>query len=221
MPLSQPQELGIAAVTERISADDAFITVGGKPVPELPPGSRIGTCSARRKALILNIRPDLAVVPLRGNVDTRLKKLRDGECAGTILAVAGLMRLKKTGIITQYLSPPGYLPAPGQGCLALETRRDDMEAKAIAMAIHHQTSCICAMAERSFLKGLGGGCNLPLGAFAEMLNNKELSLRGSILSRDGKAFLDDEISGPLDKAVDLGAILAGRMIRSGALELIS
>jgi hydroxymethylbilane synthase len=220
MPLSQPAHLTIAAITERADPFDLLLSRDGGQLPDLPGGSRIGTSSARRTAQILSIRPDLCIVPLRGNVDTRLRKMKEGTCDAIVVAAAGLQRLRIKDMRAHRLAPPLFLPCPGQGSLSLEVREDDGEVIDMAHSLHHATTCVCITAERAFLKALGGGCRTPVGAYAELEDKDTIVLTGCVTSPGGGHTLRGETEGPAAAPSDTGSRLAKELIARGALDLI-
>jgi uroporphyrinogen-III synthase len=182
---------------------------------QLPPGALIGTSSARRTAQILALRPDLRIVPLRGNVDTRLRKAQSEEYDAVILAAAGITRLGRAGEITEYLSFDQVLPDPGQGALAVQIRSDDTELESLVTKLDHAATRAAVTAERSFLRGLGGGCRMPIGAYAEQRDGR-LFLRGVWASDPSPHMRRGEISGEPKDADALGQILAARLKRVDA-----
>ncbi len=212
MPLSQPAGLIVAAVTERVDPFDVLISRQGEQLPDLAPKARVGTCSARRAAQILNIRSDLLIVPMRGNIETRLRKLREEECEAIVIAAAGLQRLGMRDLKAQRLIPPTFLPSPGQGALALEVRKADEESIGMARTLNHQPTYTCVTAERVFLQGLGGGCRTAVGAYAELANSKILVLVGCLLSYDGRQALRGETEGPAANPAGIGMRLARDII---------
>ena len=186
MPMDFPEGLGIGAVLDRADVRDTFVTTTGKTLEELEPGSVVGTSSLRRELLIKEINPYVKIKILRGNVQTRLSKLRDGQYDGIILAAAGIERLgyeKEEGIYYQYLDPEVFLPAAGQGILAVESRTEDVEMAEILAAIHSEKAECLLMAERAFLKTIGGSCNAPAAALCKE-ENGELSMRAMYV-KDG------------------------------------
>jgi hydroxymethylbilane synthase len=158
-----PDGLIIAAVPAREDPRDALI---GAQLDKLPTGARVGTGSVRRRALLCERRPDLTLLEIRGNVDTRLRKLADGEYDAIVLACAGLKRLGRADAITERLDPFWFTPDPGQGALAIETREDDTDLRHVVSALNNRTTAICVAAERAYLQALGGGCSTPVGAWA-------------------------------------------------------
>ncbi len=184
MPTMLPDGMAIGAVLERADPRDALVSHLGASLHELPPGTRVGTSSPRRRAQITERRPDLQVVPIRGNVETRLGKAAGDECDATILAAAGLRRMGLDDLITQYLAPEEFVPPPGQGAIAVEIRAaDSWMAEALA-AINHPATHVATIAERAFLEQLGGGCQTPVGAYAECARDC-LTLTAFMAAPDG------------------------------------
>jgi hydroxymethylbilane synthase len=214
IPSAMPRELMIAAVPERESPLDALVSAGGVPLAALAPGARVGTGSPRRKAQLLALRPDLEVVPLRGNVDTRLGKIATGGLAGTILAYAGLKRLGKEAVISEVLDPARMVPAVGQGALAVSCRVDDAATRRLLEPLEHPPSRLAIEAERSFLRRLEGGCQVPAGALAT-LEGTTLRLAGVLAAPDGSISLRGELSGDTAGALRLGEELADDLLRRG------
>ena len=166
LPSTLPDGMAIGAIPERADPRDALVSHLGHPLAQLPAGARIGTSSPRRAAQIAGQRPDLTIVPIRGNVETRLRKAAGAECDAAILAAAGLHRLNLAHAITQYLPPEQFVPPPGQGALAIEIRAADARMAALVAAAHHPPTAAAVAAERAFLALLGGGCQVPVGAYA-------------------------------------------------------
>lgn len=174
----------LAAVLKREDPRDAFISLTAKSFMDLPIGALIGTASLRRQAQASRLRPDLRMALLRGNVGTRLYKLKEGECDATFLAAAGLNRLGQTEPITHLIAPEDMLPAPAQGAIAIQIRKADSQTKARVTPLNHEASHLCILAERALLKALDGSCRTPVAALAE-LSGKTMRLRGQALSPDG------------------------------------
>ncbi len=191
-----------------------------KRLEDLPPGAVVGTSSLRRKAQLLAYRQDLVVRDLRGNVDTRLAALGNGEYDAILLAAAGLIRLDLRNRIDQFLEPEVMLPAPGQGALALEVRQGDDLAEELCYALHHPPSHDRVRAERAFLKGLGAGCLAPVGALAQVAEDGTLLLEGGLFSPDGKSFIRAEIEGEASEAEELGLELARDVLEQGGREIL-
>lgn len=222
VPAEIPEGLLLAATPAREDPRDALISAGQRPFTALPTGARVGTSSVRRACQLRAHRPDLAFEPLRGNVDTRLRKLREGQVDAIVLAAAGLRRLGQTEVITELLSPEVCLPAIGQGILAIETRRDDATTRALVGALHDALTSRAAAAERAFLARLGGDCKTPLAAHATE-SAGALRVRGLVASLTGPEVLRDELTGlaPDDAgAAALGTALAERLLAAGAGALI-
>jgi hydroxymethylbilane synthase len=219
LPTDEIAGLALAAVPPRESARDALIGHDATPLEALRAGARIGTGSLRRQAQVLHIRPDLKVMPIRGNVETRLRKLAEAECDAIILAEAGLKRLGFAERITEFLEPPRFLPAVGQGALGLETRWEG-EIRSLVAALDDATSHAAVIAERAFLADLQGGCLAPIGAFGQIDSQGQLRLDGVVLSSDGRQRLAGSLSADPLKAVELGRRLAEEMKKNGAGPLL-
>lgn len=216
LPTENPEGLTIAAIPEREDPRDAMV---GSALSELKPGARVGTSSGRRGAQLLNLRPDLIVEPIRGNVDTRLRKQKEGQFDAIMLAAAGLRRLGLEREITQVFTPGEICPAPGQGALAIQTRTEDM-ALEVCSALNDPRTAQCVRCERSLLAALGGGCQLPVGAFAEA-DGESLHVWAIALSLDGKRAVRREMIGPGDNPEEVGALVAGELLRDGAGSILS
>lgn len=220
IPSQLEPDLVIAAVPERESPFDAFLSRDGTPLEKLPAGAQIGTGSPRRKAQILHYRPDLEILPLRGNVATRISKVRERGFAGTILAHAGLKRLGEEKRITQVIGAEVLVPAVGQGALAVTTctARDDI--RALLVALDHPASHTRVTAERGFLRSLRGGCQVPAGALASFADEKTLRVLGVVAAVDGAECLRDELAGPAQEAEALGIRLAEQLLARGGARLL-
>lgn len=216
LPVEKTPEIVIAAIPERESAHDVLVSAKGQTLTTLPEGSRVGTCSLRRTAQLLAHRPDLTVLPLRGNIDTRLRKVMDGEYEAIVLAQAGLKRLGLQAHITEVFALDAMLPAPGQGALAVQCRADDAETLELLAAIHDPRTAAAVDAERAFLSGLGSGCSLPVAAFAEK-HDGTIILTGAVFSTDGKQAI--RLSAVDTEPYHLGERLAGFVLERGASEL--
>ncbi|PDO11024.1 MAG: hydroxymethylbilane synthase [Candidatus Reconcilbacillus cellulovorans] len=218
MPSDLPDGLVIAAVPEREDPRDCLVSASGLDLERLPSGSRIGTSSLRRALQLKAFRPDLEVGFLRGNLDTRLRKLEAGEFDAVVVAAAGMHRMGWAHRITQYLDYNVCLPHIGQGALAIECRADDAETMAMLATIHHEPTAKAVSAERAFMARLGGGCETPLGAYAR-LENGRVVLEGFVASPDGSVFLRERAEGGDPETV--GAELADRLLMRGAGRLSS
>jgi hydroxymethylbilane synthase len=220
VPAELPDGLFLAAFPEREDPADALISAEGRTLDQLPRQARIGTSSLRRGAQLLHIRPDLRLVPLRGNVDTRLRKLESGDLDAIILAAAGLKRLGLSAKITQIISLDQVLPAIGQGALGLEARRDDTETLTLLQFLNHEPTESAVRAERAFLKELEGGCQVPIAGFAS-LNGTNLHLRGMVAALDGTTVIADDVTGKKGQSEAIGTRLARRLLEAGADEILS
>lgn len=206
-----PAGLTLAAFLEREDVRDAFVSLAHATLADLPPGARLGTSSIRRAAQVLRARPDLEIVPFRGNVDTRLKKLEDGVADATLLASAGLNRLGRADRVTSYLDPGHFLPAPAQGAIGIEIREGDARTAAIVAPLDHAPTATAIVAERALLATLDGSCRTPIGAFTE-LNAISCTLTAEILSPDGREFYRDTASGPALDAARIGSQLGRTLL---------
>ena len=218
LPTELTRGLTIAAVPEREDPRDVLVSAGAKGLKELSSGARVGTGSLRRRAQILHHRPDLAVVPIRGNIDTRLKKLDAGEVEALVMAAAGLNRIGRQDRVVEVIPEHICVSAVAQGALALESREDDALREQLSF-LHHDISFAEVTAERSFLSRLGGGCYVPVGARATVAG-KELKLVGVVANPDGSSLCRDEIAGPAEDADELGQQLAERLLRQGADKIL-
>ncbi len=215
LPTEQPAGLVVGAIMARADPCDVLVTRNGQHLAALPAGARVGTSSLRRRVQLAALRPDLAVVDIRGNVDTRLRKLDEGQYDAIVLAAAGLTRLGLAGRIGESFDPRQFLPAPGQGAVALELRAADRETQALVAALDHAPTHTAVCAERAFLSGLGGGCDLPIGAFAWPDGEARLRLRGLNAERDGSRLVVVETAGPAAEAESLGRGLAREAMGDG------
>lgn len=221
MPAVLPDGLAIGGVPERHDPRDALLTRGGFTLDRLPEGARVGTGSLRRGAQLLSLRPDLEILPLRGNVDTRIWKLREGdEYDAIILAAAGLGRMGLTAEASDIIPPDVMVPAPGQGIIAVEGREDDPWAFEITASITHEDTWTAAVAERAFLRGLGGDCNVPAGAYAEV-ERRFIRMTGIIASPDGRRIVRETVTGPVREPEELGEGLARILMENGGSEILS
>ncbi|MDH3974233.1 MAG: hydroxymethylbilane synthase [Deltaproteobacteria bacterium] len=219
VPTELPEGLGLAAITEREDSRDALISNGKKTLAELPEGAKIGSSSLRRQCQLLKVRPDLNIVSLRGNLDTRIKKVEAGEFDAIILAAAGMRRLGWEERITECISPDILLPAIAQGALGIETRNDDGQTNEIISFLNHSETAAAVKAERALLKRLEGGCQVPIAAYGE-LEDEQLRLRGLVGSLDGKTLITDELRGRVAEPESLGIDLAENLLDRGAGEIL-
>lgn len=227
LPTRLPEGLTIGAVLEREDPRDVQVNRWKCPLSRLPLEARIGTSSPRRVSQLKHECPQVEVVPIRGNVETRLSKAQGSECDGAILAAAGLIRLGLTQHITEYLPPQRFVPPPGQGVLAVEMRDNEPHLADLLRSIEHTPTRQAIVAERAFLEALGGGCQVPVGAYAYVEAEPEaepeaeaLSLIVFIGSPDGKKVFRDTLPGPIDRPVELAAAAYQALVRQGAGELL-
>jgi hydroxymethylbilane synthase len=217
LPTELPPGFEIAAITERQDPRDAFCSGSFSSFQELPHGARVGTSSLRRQAQLKAIRPDLDILPLRGNVDTRLRKLEEGEYHAIILASAGLKRLGKTQLIKQIIPAEIMCPAAGQGALGIEIREGDAAIRQHLEFLNDPAARAATTCERALLNRLGGGCQVPIGAFAEMKNGK-LHLEGIVANPDGSKLLRESRDG--NDPEQLGNEVGGILLRRGGDEIL-
>ena len=220
LPTAPAEGLLIAAVPPRESTADVLVSAKADSIDRLPRGARIGTGSLRRKAQLLHIQPDLQVADIRGNVETRIKKLDDRQFDAIILAEAGLNRLGFTERIRQVIPRAVMLSAVGQGALGLETRADDLHVRALIAPLDHEPTHIAVIAERMLLYTLRAGCLAPVGALAEVTGNR-LSLSAVVLSPDGRRKVAAAAAMTVNDAVYLGQAVAEELLAQGAAELIA
>lgn len=214
MPAELPPDFTLAAVTDREDPRDAFVSLKYRSVDELPAGAKVGTSSLRRQSQLLHRRSDLRVESLRGNVQTRLRKLDEGQYDAVILAAAGLKRLGLGDRIGSYLSTAESIPAAGQGVMAVEVRKDDAELREMLAFLHNEKVASCIAAERAFLGRVGGDCKVPAGAFAEV-EGERIRVDAFISSEDGQRFYRRSVSGLVPEAEALGASVAGALLDDG------
>jgi hydroxymethylbilane synthase len=219
LPGDLPEDLTIAAVLERADARDALLTASAGGIGGLPRGARVGTSSLRRQAQLLAARPDLAIETLRGNVDTRLRRLDAGDMDAIVLACAGLIRLGLEARITARLDPKICLPAVAQGVIGIECRGADARTRELVTVLNHRDTRIAMDAERAFAHRLGGSCQSPIAAHAR-LEGQHLRLDGLVAEPDGSRLLRDTASGTIDDPAALGALLAERILAAGAGPLL-
>jgi hydroxymethylbilane synthase len=220
VPTVLPTGIQFGAFLKREDPRDALISGSGAKLSELPSSSKIGTSSPRREAQIRALRSDLKVVQLRGNVDTRLRKIKDGEVDAIVIAAAGLKRLGREKEATEFLAPEIILPAPAQGVLCVTLRAGDGELTKVLEALDDKPTRICAEAEREFLRTLQGGCRIPVGALAS-IEGQTLILSGVIANPNGEQIIRNSQRGSVDKPAELGHKLAQRFLRNGAQEILN
>jgi hydroxymethylbilane synthase len=217
VPMTIPEGLTLSAITEREEPYDVLISRNGKKLEELPSGAVVGTSSLRRQVQIKRRRRDLKVEILRGNVDTRLRKLKEGLYDAIVLAYAGVKRMGLSGEISQVLED--FIPAVGQGSLAIETRAEDERVINFVKVLNHQESWLRAVCERAFLRELQGGCQVPIGAYA-WIEGDRIKIKGFISDLEGERFLEGYEEGSLQEAEEVGKRLAQRLLREGGEEIL-
>lgn len=214
LPTELPEGLGLVAVLEREDPRDVFVSRDGRSLEELDAGARIGTSSLRRRAFLLNRYPGLEIVSIRGNVETRIRKIQTENLAGAVLAAAGMERLGFSDRITSYIAADVIIPAIGQGALAIEARLDDTRVAEIAQALNHEASARCVQVERAFLKRLGGGCQVPMAAYC-VPDGPGVRTTAAVVHPDGNPVIRDEMTSPHADS-RLGVELADNLIARGA-----
>jgi hydroxymethylbilane synthase len=219
LPTEPTDGLELAAAPPRGPAGDAFVSHTYQRFDDLPAGAGVGTSSLRRRAMLLNRRPDLRPIDLRGNVETRLRKLREQDLDAIILAEAGLVRLGLGHVVTEHLDPAWMLPAVGQGALGLECRTDDVETRHLVEGVNDPETWARVAAERAMLWSLGGGCLVPIGATSGVRDGV-LTVRGMVLSADGKRRVSATHRGPAETPLAVGQELAAMLLAEGAGELL-
>jgi hydroxymethylbilane synthase len=220
LPVDLPENLCLAATIERMDPRDVLVAKDGLRLRELQAGSRVATSSRRRAAQLAALRQDLQFVEIRGNIQTRLRKLDEGQCDAMVIAAAGLLRLGLTERICQYFEPSECTPAVGQGALGIECRQDNPPVLQIMQAINDADVWSCTAAEREFLHKLSGGCSVPAGALARLTPEGIIELTACIASLDGRSVFRDSICGARESAAQLGSMMADRLIGQGASEVI-
>jgi hydroxymethylbilane synthase len=215
VPTFFPDGLHLACITKREDARDALLSRNKVKFRDLPRSANIGTSSLRRQAQLMHVRPDFVIHQLRGNVDTRLRKLKEGQYDAIILAAAGVNRLGLSADVTEYLDTEISLPAIGQGALGIECRAADQELNDMIAFFNHAETRTCVTGERALLRRLEGGCQVPIACYGR-INNGALRLEGLVGSVDGKRIIKESIEGEADKAEMLGVTLAERLLTKGA-----
>jgi hydroxymethylbilane synthase len=219
VPTELPEGLDLLCVPLREDPRDALISRDGRMFKDLPHGAKVGTSSLRRQSQLLQARPDLSIGMLRGNLDTRLKKLREGQFDAIVLAAAGLRRLGWERKITEYLAPEISLPAIGQGALGIEGRGDDLFLRSLLSGLEHAPTRTMVLAERALLHRLQGGCQVPIAAHAT-LNGSDVTLEGLVASVDGKEIIRDMVRGTVADPESMGIELAERLLSRGGDKIL-
>jgi hydroxymethylbilane synthase len=218
LPADLPDGLELAAFPERNDPRDVLVTRTGGGLDALRPGALVGSASLRRRALVLSARPDVRVEPVRGNVDTRLRKLESGDWDAILLAAAGLARLGLRPAHVAFLSSDVFVPAVGQAIIGVEIRRDDRRARAAVECLDHRATHVCALAERAYLRRLGASCTTPMAAHA-VLDGTRLRMAALVASEDGRKVLRAEAAGAAEDAETMGRGLAESLLAQGAAEV--
>lgn len=219
MPADLPQGLCIGAIPERESPHDVLVTGDGRRFCELAKGDSVGTSSLRRAAQLLHVNPDVTIIPLRGNLDTRLRKLDAGEMDAIVLAAAGMRRLGLEGRISEVLDASIMLPAAGQGALCVEARSDDDRVGRIVAGLDHRETRLAVLGERAFLHRMGGSCQVPIAAYGRLAGDC-YRLEGLVAEIDGTVCLREKSEGPLEASTAMGKALADRLIGMGAERIL-
>ena len=215
VPTFFPDGLHLGAITKREDARDALLSRNKVKFKDLPKGAKVGTSSLRRQTQLMSVRPDFVIEQLRGNVDTRLRKLKEGQYDAIILAAAGVKRLGLAENVTEYIDAEVSVPAIGQGALGIECRVDDRELNDLIAFFNHAESRVCVTGERALLRRLEGGCQVPIACYGQ-IKNGQLSLVGLVGSVDGKRIIKNSIEGPQAEAERLGVELAEMLLKRGA-----
>lgn len=219
VPMILPEGLTLGAIPPRGVPTDLFLSEKYESLNTLPQGASLGTSSLRRQAQVLNLRPDLNITFLRGNVETRLRKMQEGQYDAIILASAGMKRMGLSAKYEQELAPPIFIPAVGQGALGLQIREDDEYMTRRIFFLNHEPTRICVEAERAFLRALDGGCQVPIAGFAT-LNGESVSLSVLVAEPDGSIILHDEGTSVYTERENLGKKLAKNLLDKGAKEIL-
>ena len=220
LPTTLPEGLKLGAVLERAEYRDALVSRNGKKLADLKAGDIVATSSLRRIAGLLKINNQIIIKDIRGNVNSRLRKMEEGYCDAMIMAAAGLQRLGLEKFITEIIDPEILMPAVSQGAIAIETRLNDLEIDQLMSKLNHKETWDTIVAERAFLAHLQGGCQVPLGCYS-MTENGILKLSGFVASVDGKKYIKETISGDLSNSFEIGVQLGERMLIKGAAEILN
>jgi hydroxymethylbilane synthase len=219
LPTDLNEAFTVGAVLERADFRDALVSVKGKKLHELTPSDKIATSSLRRKAGLLAINPEFQIIDIRGNVNTRLRKMEEGYCDAIVMAAAGLIRLGLDKYITEILEPEVIIPAVSQGVIAIETRKNDPEINNICQKLNHKPTWQAVVSERAFMRTLQGGCQIPVGCYTHVKDDI-ITITGFIASPDGTKYLKDNIEGNIKDAVNLGSQLAKRLLGRGGDDIL-
>jgi hydroxymethylbilane synthase len=220
LPTRFPEGLSLGGVLERGEFRDALVHIDGKNLSQLDDSDVVATSSLRRKARLQLMKPGIKIVDIRGNVNTRLQKMQDGHCTAMIMAAAGLQRLGLDHHISEILDPETFIPAVSQGAIAIEIRMDDIKTEGVIKSINHKPTLLAIDAERTFLRMLEGGCQVPIGCFTEVLHD-EFRIRGFVSNINATQILEDELTGPVSQASDIAAKLAISFIEKGSAKILA
>ena len=220
LPTKLPDGLKLGAVLERAEFRDALVSLNGKKIADLKPGDIVATSSLRRIAGLLKVNNQIIIKDIRGNVNSRLKKMEEGYCDAMIMAAAGLQRLGLEEYITEIIDPEVIMPAVSQGAIAIETRENDPEVDELMKKVNHTETWNTIIAERAFLAHLEGGCQVPLGCYSK-IDNGILSMSGFVASVDGIQYIREDISGNIENGANIGVQLAEKMLKKGALDILN
>lgn len=220
LPTKLPEGLKLGAVLERGEFRDALVSKNGKKLSELSAGDVVATSSLRRQAGLMKLNDQIIIKDIRGNVNSRLQKMEEGYCDAMIMAAAGLQRLGLENYITEIIDPQIIVPAVSQGAIAIETRLDDPEVEFLMQQVNHTDTWNAITAERAFLAHLEGGCQVPLGCYTKV-EKGQLTMYGFVASLDGTHFINETISGEINKGAELGVEMAEKMLGRGALEILN
>ncbi len=219
MPGELPPGLVIGAIPERENPFDVLISREGKILTDYPQGAKMGTSSLRRASQLKYARPDLEIASIRGNLDTRLRKLKGGEYDAIVLAAAGLRRLGQAEEITEYLDEVAMVPAVGQGALCIETRENDPDIDPIMARLDHEATRICVTGERAFLKEIEGSCHIPVACYGKIVDGR-VKLTAMVASEDGQEMIREEVTSSPEAVVDNGRKLAARLLDNGGRTIL-
>ncbi len=219
MPGELPEGLVVGAIPERENPFDVLISKDNLLLADYKKGAKVGTSSLRRASQIKHFRPDVTIASIRGNLDTRIKKLKSGEYDAIVLAAAGLRRLQQENEITEYLDDTVMVPAVGQGALCIETRKDDKDITAIMEKLDHYHTRVCVTGERAFLKQIEGSCHIPVACFGKIVNDTVL-LTAVVASEDGKELIKEQVTSAMHQVETSGKLLADKVLEKGGENIL-
>ncbi len=221
VPTELPEGLVIAATPERVDPRDVIVSGGNHTIDSLPDGARVGTSSLRRRSQLLALRPDVQIVDVRGNLDTRMRKAEDGEVDAVILAAAGITRMGWGERITHHIDPQKMVPAVGQGAIGVEIREDDEFMQRVCAELSDPATLTCVTAERVVMRGLDGGCQVPIGAYCRVVDGDKLVMDAFVGSLDGETLLRHTLEGSTAEPVMLGQAMVDRLLEMGATAILA